>query len=54
MNTEKYEANLTKIREWMKMNDAGSLGVVLEAQIALPVENDDDRDRVWTAIRAIA
>ena len=38
----------------MKMNDAGSLGVVLEAQIALPVENDDDRDRVWTAIRAIA
>ncbi len=54
MNEEKYAMNLTKVQEWMKVNDAGSLAVVLEAQMALPVENDDDRERVWTAIRAIA
>lgn len=54
MEQEKYAKNLQKVRAWMNENDAGAMAPVLEAQMALPAETEQDRDRLWQAIRAIA
>lgn len=54
MNTEKFSANIAKVRAWMNENDAGEMGAILEAQMRLPANDDQERERIWSAIRAIA
>ena len=55
MEKQKYEEKANEILVWLKVNDAGALGPVIEAtlQAGLSAETDDDRDKFWASVRSL-
>lgn len=55
MDENKYTEKANEILEWLKVNDAGALGPVIEAtlQAGLTATTDDDRDKFWASTRSL-
>tara|TARA_R110000850_G_scaffold21286_1_gene62905 strand:- start:64 stop:582 length:519 start_codon:yes stop_codon:yes gene_type:complete len=55
MNEEKYTEKANEVLEWLKVNDAGALGPVIEAtlQAGLTATTDEDRDKFWASVRSL-
>ncbi len=55
MDENKYNEKANEILEWLKVNDAGALGPVIEAtlQAGLTATTDDDRDKFWASVRSL-
>ena len=56
MNEEKMEQRLVKLENHLSENDAGAMSDVISAQIvaARAAQKDEERDKLWLAIRSVA
>ena len=55
MDENKYTEKANEVLEWLKVNDAGALGPVIEAtlQAGLTATTDEDRDKFWASVRSL-
>lgn len=55
MDEMKYAEKVGEVLEWLKVNDAGALGPVIQAtcEAGLEATTDEDRDKFWASIRSL-
>ena len=55
MDEMKYNEKANEILTWLKANDAGALGPVIQAtcEAGLTATTDEDRDKFWASIRSL-
>tara|TARA_R110000787_G_scaffold249084_3_gene354671 strand:+ start:914 stop:1438 length:525 start_codon:yes stop_codon:yes gene_type:complete len=55
MDEMKYNEKANEILTWLKANDAGALGPVIEAtlQAGFTATTDEDRDKFWASVRSL-
>jgi len=55
MENEKFNQKANEILTWLKVNDAGALGPVIEAtlQAGMTATTDEDRDKFWASVRSL-
>jgi len=55
MDMQKYDEKVSEVLEWLKVNDAGALGPVIQAtcEAGLTATTDEDRDKFWASIRSL-
>tara|TARA_R110000744_G_scaffold121036_1_gene225398 strand:- start:1365 stop:1880 length:516 start_codon:yes stop_codon:yes gene_type:complete len=55
MENMKFKEKANEILTWLKSNDAGALGPVIEAtlQAGLTATTDEDRDKFWASVRSL-
>jgi DnaJ-domain-containing protein 1 len=55
MDMQKYTEKVGEVLEWLKVNDAGALGPVIQAtcEAGLTATTDEDRDKFWASIRSL-
>ena len=55
MDEMKYAEKVGEVLEWLKVNDAGALGPVIQAtcEAGLTATTDEDRDKFWASIRSL-
>lgn len=55
MEIEKWNERVAMINAWLKENDAGAMGQVIQVNIEAGnnAQTDEDRNRFWEAVRAL-
>tara|TARA_R110000796_G_C14432396_1_gene421282 strand:+ start:220 stop:738 length:519 start_codon:yes stop_codon:yes gene_type:complete len=55
MDMQKYTEKVGEVLEWLKVNDAGALGPVIQAtcEAGLTATTDEDRDKFWASVRSL-
>lgn len=55
MDKEKLIEKCNKVLAWLDANDAGAMEQVIRTNIeaALKADNDEERDKMWTAVRSV-
>ena len=55
MDMQKYTEKVGEVLEWLKVNDAGALGPVIQAtcEAGLTATTDEDRGKFWASIRSL-
>tara|TARA_B110000902_G_C14149762_1_gene529047 strand:+ start:697 stop:948 length:252 start_codon:yes stop_codon:yes gene_type:complete len=55
MDEEGFLAKATEVLIWLKENEAGALGPVIDAtiQAGLTATTDDDRIKFWSSVRSL-